>query len=119
MRTVNPRDVQQVVSLWKAQCALGEIASASRGMYRIFHGLRNAHAHAWADALLVALDVTEFPATFLLGVLTITASAAERLANRQDFYERVHAHLTARHGEDETAEMLAGLACQEGWTVQT
>jgi hypothetical protein len=73
--------------------------------------LRERQQWRTLDYALASLEVSEFPDAFLVGLLTVTASMALWLNEREGFYRRVAEKIGLQRAE----EVLLGLACEEGW----
>jgi hypothetical protein len=95
---------------WR-RLTLWNLPEGCRCMYSDVYLLRERGQWRALDQVLAALDVSEFPDALLVGLLTVTASAARWLDAREGFYRRVAAKIGLQRAED----VLLGLACEEGW----
>jgi hypothetical protein len=105
-----------VVAEWR-KLSLFDGRQGLQRMYRDVYALRKLHRYEEIGEILSILPIDDFAAEFLVGLLTVTAASARDLPLREGLFKAVQARLRASTSKSKADAVLAGLACEEGWTA--
>ena len=78
-------------------------------LFDLIDALLSAGQVGECNRILERIDVNALDVDTMIGLLSITLSAKERLVTRRDFLERVEAKLQLAHSAHELSELLNGL----------
>lgn len=78
-------------------------------IFRNLNHLQIQKNFAEVDNILGQVIVEEFPTVHLLGFLTITARASDKLLCREEFRKKVERYFLNIHSPEKTKKLLVGL----------
>ncbi len=104
---LTPQKEAPFLNLARRLEGLGHVDRALDIIYGHFDSLLSAHDYLRADAILASIEPKDFGTDLLLGFLTVTLPAKQRLKLRQELFRKVEAELRTR--ADWQNNLLAGL----------